>query len=1091
MVEQLVNAKSIKTKESFFKIVMKRLFIKPPFIGEIILIFLFVVAMHNIMNNTVSINNLGTICSSIADKDEIKEYKDNITNKIIADLERQGLPIQTMGIEEDLENYAGVNLIKLEQNHEGKNLIKGIELTGKENNNSTIYDYLDGENKPIEVEYSYFYTKSELNGIRYYARVGDLVKNNVTHGSTMNKALFNSIDYSSEIQIPISNLTDPFLVKQSIPLYLYASTYNKEIANGFINNDKFDSKINFKKYNIKFSSNGIEEENIENCKIAEVKININYSLEELKKLKEHIFIRNNILYIKKYRNCDEEYFALYPEGTVYIDSEGWLRYEEDDTYVVEDYEEAIGNCSIFPMSIPYKSGDQGYTGYTNKTIDNLQYALFNIEIVENAEAEELSLDSIGQRVWVDQENGKYALYEQAPMPYYTAAEGDMDIYLLEKAETWFGNFYFDNNVHSSGGVGPIDFITGRWLGAKINTTCRYEVNEEAKNAILDLFNYSKSSSSLTDLNLFASFIEKNAIENDDYNLKLVYYGLCRMFEGVEGVDIPYNDEIEEEFGNINNLQIATVPDYAYNILLSSANIPNPYPLAETTGMWTVSTKIEKEFREFTSPYGACYRKDFPTQTLSVFTDLGKPSGFTLEEFYAMGERFAQGRSGNLKNYGYNISEKDNLEYCLKLAETCYNLEQDVGINGILILGMATKEGGWGASKWSVEHHNLWGYGIFKDGDKDGDGKEDIVNHNTDKNIYPEELNEKYKEEFQKCAYQYACYLKIRYLTDSNKFNEYLRNLKVDEDCNEILNRVLSNEFNLCLESINNTGNNLTEEEFEKLISNVEDEDMVKILKARRYWNGFACNGAIGGFCLEYYGPTIYGIDGIYVRGWRYENKEYGASTYTCMLRFYNRSSGGGSYAAGNLNIKQISSSLVDVNGEEYKIVDIIDLFEFVNYINANNVSQDANSKYSDSCLSFAYSYVYYLAGRTNTELTAANCNEYRYASNFKGHQLEDKSEALEMIYDELVGKGLPVVAQVNGGKKSNGRYTRHFVAFVGIKKSAISKRGRNLTGDEFMFIDVWNGNLSITDLELGGTRWIFNAKEEGGYDYNYYVLPLK
>ena len=38
------------------------------------------------------------------------------------------------------------------------------------------------------------------------------------------------------------------------------------------------------------------------------------------KYKFEYTLKYNILYIKKYRNCDEEYFALYPEGTVYIES---------------------------------------------------------------------------------------------------------------------------------------------------------------------------------------------------------------------------------------------------------------------------------------------------------------------------------------------------------------------------------------------------------------------------------------------------------------------------------------------------------------------------------------------------------------------------------------------------------------------------------------------------------------------------------------------------------------------------------------------------------------------------------------------------
>lgn len=1023
MVEQLSKENTVILKQSLFKKIIKGLFMKPPFIGEIILALLLILAIVNTMKDTVSINNLGTICSSIANEAEIKEYKSSIANKMMTDLELQGITIQSMNLtEEELENYAGVNLIKLKGDDEGKNLINGIELIRDNGNSSDIYNYLNANNEPIEVEYSYFYTMVNRKGVRYYARIGDLLKKGVRHGSPLDISMFNSMNYGDNIEMPISNLADPFLLKQSIPLYLYSSTYSKEIAESFINNNVFDSEIKFQKHNIQYGSHGIEEENIENCKVAELILNDGYELEQLKELKKDIKINGNVIYMTLQRKCNENYVLLHPElftedmvylgEAVYFDREGWLHYQKDNSFVLENYEEEVGQYTTLYVAIP----NDGFTEPIEKTIGNIADALSDAKLDEATDAESLSLKEIGDKVWVkEEEDGKYSLYERFNVPYYTAATGDMDIYLLQSAKTWFGNFYFTNSVNSNASMGEIDFERGKWNGTEINTTCRYEVNEEARNAILDLFNYGETDSSLADLNLWATFIERNAIENDDYNLKLTYYGLCRMFENVEGINILYNDEIEKEFGNVDNIQIATVPDYAYNILQSAINLPAPYPLASTVGMTTASLKADGEFREFTSPYGACYRKNFPTETLSLFTDLGRASGFTLEDFYKMGERFAEGRFNNLKNYGYNdITEQENLEYCLKLAETCYNLEQDIGINGILILGMATKEGGWGASSFSVEDGNLWGYGVR-------DTTNGTINFNDCSKIYPEEMDKKYKEDFQKCAYQYACYLKTRYLRDNDYIIEYLQSLEVDESDKVIINKTVSDLKNLKLEEIKNTGNNLTEEEFNKLISYIEDEDVMKSLKAYRYWNGVYSSDEFGGFYKDFYGPTLYTIDGTYVRGWQYENKEYATSTYTCMLTFYNvigkGGRGGGSYTEGDLTIKEISSNLVDVNGEKYKTVTKVDLIEFLEYISSNRVSQNSNSKYSDSCMSFAYSYVYYLEGLTSRNLTAANCAQWRYAGNYRRTQSKDRELILEIIYNELVNVERPLIIQVTRSGK--------------------------------------------------------------------------
>jgi len=1080
------NNKSIK----ILKIILKNFFLKPPFLGEIILLVCVYLGIMNIMFNTVSSNNLGTICSSIATSEEIKKYKEGITKKFISDLKSEGVSPENIDLtEEDLKKYVGVNFIKTGKDYEGKNLINGDGIATKGTNLTSTYNYLDAYNNPIEVEYSTFSTAVNRNGVRYYARIGDLIKEGVKKGGAVDLSLFNAAEFSDSIEIPISNLAEPFLVKQSIPLYLYASTYNKDIVNSFIENNVFDSEISFEYRSFSIGSQGTESDKVyENCKIAEVIFdNDTYKIGELN---DNIVTIGNKLYIEEPRYFKEAQKDECPVPYYGVDSHGYLLDINDKR--IEDKNNpiftSIGEFNIdFSVNVP----TEGYNDCDEKSISSAELLdilkgdtelielpqasepLDNIEPPEGPinPAESISIGEVGQRVWVNEGNGKFSLYECFEMPYYTIARIGMNGYLLKSAKTWFGNFYFENIVNGGGYSTSADYGMGGTNGTKIHTTCRYEVNKKAKEALLNMFKYDSTDSSLSNLSLFASYIEKNAIENDDYNLKLVYYGLCRMFENDAEVYIPLNKEIEEEFGSIENIQISTVPDYAYNILMSSMNIPDPYPLVTVSGMGGLSSRVEGDFREYTMSYGPCYRKKFPTKMFTVFNDLSQPSGFTLDEFYEIGEYYAQVRYNKVKE---KESREKNLEYCLKLAETMYNLEQDVGINGVYILSKSTIEGGWASSPYSINDGNLWGYGVRKNDETED--KNDTINHNKDSvnKIYPQEMDEKYSEKYQKCAYQVACYIKTIYLKDKNELLKILKKIEKNEEIKELCNRLKANQSNLKLKDIKNTGNNLTEEEFNKLISFIKDEEEIKLLKSWRYWNGEYSDLEIGKIYSNNYGPTFYGIDNIYVHGWGYENKSYEATECSNMARFYNLTKGW--------------LEIIEVNNTKYGIVNIIDTMKFARYVQYQHIAQVADpANYGDSCLMFSYAYVYFLNGLGSySNLTPADGNEgSKYHAGYRSTTYENEEDVLKAIYYELAEKGLPVIVQVNGSKKSNGKYSRHFVVFIGIKTEV--KDASNLTGNEFVFIDSWDGRIKTTDMENGGKRWIFNAKEEGNYSYNYRI----
>lgn len=84
------------------------------------------------------------------------------------------------------------------------------------------------------------------------------------------------------------------------------------------------------------------------------------------------------------------------------------------------------------------------------------------------------------------------------------------------------------------------------------------------------------------------------------------------------------------------------------------------------------------------------------ENLSFDMDVGKPSGFSLEQFRKV-------FSGNPKDE--NGIFESNCDYF-------YYAEQEYGINGIFLASLAIHESGWGTSKIALNKNNLFGYAAY-------------------------------------------------------------------------------------------------------------------------------------------------------------------------------------------------------------------------------------------------------------------------------------------------------------------------------------------------------------------------------------------
>ncbi len=165
-----------------------------------------------------------------------------------------------------------------------------------------------------------------------------------------------------------------------------------------------------------------------------------------------------------------------------------------------------------------------------------------------------------------------------------------------------------------------------------------------------------------------------------------------------------------------------------------------------------------------------------------------------------------------------------------------------------------------------------------------------------------------------------------------------------------------------------------------------------------------------------------------------------------------------------------SGSLISttVNGEDYYIID--GALDLVDRLAANGVAQNQNAAWSDACLSFAYSYCYWIInGSTNVSGSEA-------ASDTHASYFTDKDDSKEVILSEIynqISNGKACIIQVNGNSAGT---SRHFVAVVGFKNTVTS--ADTLKEEDLLIIDPWDGQLESMSGKGSGTRFMITGQED-------------
>lgn len=91
-----------------------------------------------------------------------------------------------------------------------------------------------------------------------------------------------------------------------------------------------------------------------------------------------------------------------------------------------------------------------------------------------------------------------------------------------------------------------------------------------------------------------------------------------------------------------------------------------------------------------------FSKEELISRLNVDMDIGKPSGFSLEQF----ESVLKGRQED-KNGIFDVN-----------CDFFYYAEQEYGINGVFLASLAIHESGWGTSSIAINKNNLFGYQAY-------------------------------------------------------------------------------------------------------------------------------------------------------------------------------------------------------------------------------------------------------------------------------------------------------------------------------------------------------------------------------------------
>ena len=194
---------------------------------------------------------------------------------------------------------------------------------------------------------------------------------------------------------------------------------------------------------------------------------------------------------------------------------------------------------------------------------------------------------------------------------------------------------------------------------------------------------------------------------------------------------------------------------------------------------------------------------------------------------------------------------------------------------------------------------------------------------------------------------------------------------------------------------------------------------------------------------------------------------------------------------GTLNINlNGSDGMIDYNfeGKDYLVADTkLSLNDYAKIIQRNHIAQRFSSAYNDKCLGFSSVHAGDLyTGRTTS--TGDDGAAYHSAVSLVWDDSDktwSKTEALKKVYNEI-SNGRPVVMQVNGARRKNGSWGRHFVTVVGVKKDAAESGV--ITEDDLLIIDSYDGNIESMDKD--NSRFMTRGADTGNGNYGYYILPL-
>lgn len=175
-------------------------------------------------------------------------------------------------------------------------------------------------------------------------------------------------------------------------------------------------------------------------------------------------------------------------------------------------------------------------------------------------------------------------------------------------------------------------------------------------------------------------------------------------------------------------------------------------------------------------------------------------------------------------------------------------------------------------------------------------------------------------------------------------------------------------------------------------------------------------------------------------------------------------------------------------GKEYLVADTkLSLNDYARIIQQRHIAQRFSSEYSDKCLGFSSVHAgdLYTGRTTSTGDDGANYHSAVSLVWDDSDRTWSKTEAIQKIYNEI-SNGRPVVMQVNGSRRKNGSWGRHFVTVVGVKKDAAESG--SISERDFLIIDSYDGNIESMDQD--NSRFMTRGADTGNGNYGYYVLPL-